>query len=87
MYRRQFLLAAALLGSGLAPALAQATPARWRTAAALPITDAECVFSDGLIVPLKSPTKAGKAKVKATVVADDGRKDVDTVKLVCNPAP
>jgi len=56
---------------------------------ALPLTGPSCFFSDGLIVPVKvtsSGKKAGKGKVKVAAQTEDGRKDSDTFKLVCQPA-
>jgi len=62
-----------------------------RVAAALPLSDSTCAFSDGYYVPLKitgaGVKKDGKAKVKVVTVAADGRKDTDTYKLICQPAP
>lgn len=55
-------------------------------AAALPIGAARCFFSDGYVVPLRSATKAGKAKVRMKAKADDGRTDVDVLRLVCEPS-
>lgn len=59
--------------------------------ASLPLAGGSCVFSDGLYVPVKvtgsGAKKEGKAKVKVKAAVADGRKDTDTVKLVCQPAP
>ncbi len=62
-----------------------------RLAAALPLSGSTCVFSDGLVVPVKitgkGAKKDGKAKVKVKSETDIGQKDTDTIKLVCQPAP
>jgi hypothetical protein len=34
-----------------------------------------------------SVKKPGKAQVKVQTASDDGRKDTDVVKLICQPAP
>lgn len=72
------------------PASAAVTAAATAVAAALPLSAAHCAFSDGYAVPVKitkSGKKDGKASVKVQAVSDDGRKDTDTYKLVCQPAP
>jgi hypothetical protein len=59
-------------------------------AGALPIAASTCSFSDGVTVPVQiaaSGKKAGNAKLKVQTTTDDGRKDTDVVKLVCQPAP
>ena len=59
-------------------------------ASALPISGSTCLFSDGVTVPVQvagSVKKPGKAQVKVQTASDDGRKDTDVVKLVCQPAP
>ena len=58
---------------------------------ALPLTGSSCFFSDGYYVPVKitgsGAKKDGKGKLKVKVTAADGRKDSDSMKLVCHPAP
>jgi hypothetical protein len=57
--------------------------------AALPLTGPACLFSDGVIVPVKvkgAGKKPGKGKV-AVVAETDAGKDKDVVSLVCQPAP
>lgn len=59
-------------------------------AAALPISASTCLFSDGVTVPVQvagGVTKPGKAQVKVQSATDDGRKDTDVVKLICQRAP
>jgi hypothetical protein len=66
------------------------TSASTQIAAALPLTGTSCFFSDGVRVPVKvagTTKKDGKGKVKVKVTAADNRKDSDTYKLVCHPAP
>jgi len=66
------------------------TAAAAKLSAALPLTGTSCFFSDGLRVPVKiagTSKKDGKAKVKVKATAADGRKDSDSFKLVCHPAP
>jgi hypothetical protein len=58
--------------------------------AALPLSGPACFFSDGVAVPVQvagAVKKPGKAQVKVQSSTDDGRKDTDVVKLVCQPAP
>lgn len=58
--------------------------------AALPVAGPACFYSDGIVIPVKiSPAgkRAGKGKIKVTASAADGRKDADTVSVVCEPAP
>jgi hypothetical protein len=73
------------------PASAAIAAASAQIAAALPVAATTCVFSDGVYVPVKitgsGAKKDGKAKVKVKAEAADGRKDSDTYKLVCQPAP
>jgi hypothetical protein len=73
------------------PASAAVTAAAGQVAGALPLSAASCFFSDGLYVPVtvtgSGAKKDGKAKLKVKVEADDGRKDTDTFKLICQPAP
>jgi hypothetical protein len=73
------------------PVSAAIDDAAKRLAAALPLTGASCVFSDGFYVPVKitgsGAKKDGKAKLKVKVSAADGRKDSDSTQLVCHPAP
>ncbi len=69
------------------PTIAQTAGA---IASALPISGSTCLFSDGVTVPVLvagSVKKPGKAQVKVQTASDDGRKDTDVVKLVCQPAP
>jgi hypothetical protein len=69
------------------PAIANAAA---RVSAALPIGSSTCVFSDGVVVPVQiagTVKKPGKAQVKVQTTSDDGRKDTDVAKLVCQPAP
>lgn len=67
------------------------TEAAARLAAALPVTDSTCVFSDGIVVPVKitgsGTKKDGKGKIKVKTATDAGQKDTDVIKLVCQPAP
>ena len=66
------------------------TAAAAKLSAALPLTGTSCFFSDGLRVSVKiagTSKKDGKAKVKVKATAADGRKDSDSFKLVCHPAP
>jgi hypothetical protein len=73
------------------PASAAITAAAAQASSALPLTGSSCFFSDGYYVPVKitgsGTKKDGKGKLKVKVAADDGRKDSDTLKLVCHPAP
>lgn len=73
------------------PASAAIAAASAQIAAVLPLTGTTCVFSDGVYVPVKitgsGAKKDGKAKVKVKAEVADGRKDSDTYKLVCQPAP
>jgi hypothetical protein len=59
--------------------------------AALPIGAASCFFSDGYYVPVKitgsGAKNDGKGIVKVKSKTDDGAKDSDAVKLICQPAP
>ena len=84
--------------SNVADVSISAKPARPAIAAAaakitagLPLAGPTCVFSDGYLVPVaitgSGTKKDGKAKLKVKVEAADGRKDTDTFKLVCHPAP
>ncbi len=62
-----------------------------RLAAQLPLSGTTCVFSDGIVVPVKitgsGAKKNGKGKVALKSTTDAGTKDNDTVKLICQPAP
>jgi len=72
------------------PDSATITAAAAKLSAALPLAGTSCFFSDGLRVPVKiagTSKKDGKAKVKVKATAADGRKDSDSFKLVCHPAP
>jgi hypothetical protein len=72
------------------PTSAAVTQAAGTITAALPISSPTCVFSDGVVVPVQvagSVSKPGKAQVKVQSTTDDGRKDTDVVKLICQPAP
>lgn len=57
----------------------------------LPLSGSTCVFSDGVVVPLKitgaGVKKVGKGKVQVKAATDAGQKDTDTLKLICQPAP
>jgi hypothetical protein len=57
----------------------------------LPAAGPACFFSSGgIAVPVKvnsTGKRAGKGKIKVQVEAADGRKDGDSVSLVCEPAP
>jgi len=59
--------------------------------AALPISDSQCFFTDGVFVPLRATkhgVKAGKLAVKLKSKSDSplDQTDVDGVKLVCEPS-
>jgi hypothetical protein len=73
------------------PASAAIAAAAAQVSGALPLTGSSCFFSDGYYVPVKitgsGAKKDGKGKLKIQVTAADGRKDSDTMKLVCHPAP
>lgn len=73
------------------PASAALATAGAQINAGLPLSGTTCGFSDGYYVPLKitgaGVRKDGKAKVKVTAIAADGRKDSDSYKFVCHPAP
>jgi hypothetical protein len=73
------------------PASAALATAGAQIGSGLPLSGTTCAFSDGYYVPLKltgaGDKKDGKAKVKVTTVAADGRKDSDSYKFVCHPAP
>ena len=73
------------------PVSAAIDAAAAQVAAALPLSGSSCFFSDGYYVPVKitgsGTKKDGKAKVKVKVENADGKKDSDTVKLVCQPVP
>lgn len=73
------------------PASAAITAAAAQVSGALPLTGSSCFFSDGYYVPVKivgaGTKKEGKGKLKIKATAADGRKDSDTLKLVCHPAP
>jgi hypothetical protein len=72
-------------GAGAADLLADAT-------AALPIVGQQCVFGDGVRIPLRGEPGAyrrGKGRVQVRVTTTDAPsiKDNDVVRLVCEPAP
>ena len=72
------------------PASAALTTAAAALAAGLPLSGTSCAFSDGYALPVKitpAGKKDGKASIKVQAITTDGRKDSDTVKLVCKPAP
>jgi hypothetical protein len=73
------------------PASTAITAAAARVASSVPLAGPSCFFSDGLYVPVtvtgSGTKKDGKAKVKVKAETADGRKDSDTFKLVCHPAP
>jgi hypothetical protein len=73
------------------PASAAISAAAAKISAALPSAGPTCVFSDGYLVPVaitgSGTKKDGKAKLKVKAEAADGRKDTDSFKLVCHPAP
>ena len=73
------------------PASAAISAAAAKISAALPSAGPTCVFSDGYLVPVaitgSGSKKDGKAKLKVKAEAADGRKDTDSFKLVCHPAP
>jgi hypothetical protein len=73
------------------PASAAIAAVAAQVAGALPLSAASCFFSDGLYVPVtvtgSGAKKDGKAKLKVKASAADGRKDSDTFKLICQPAP
>lgn len=60
--------------------------------ASLPSSESTCVFSDGVVVPLRvsssGATRTGKATVKLRGVTGGAspKKDTDVVRLVCEPA-
>jgi len=59
--------------------------------AQLPFAGSTCVFTDGIVVPVKisgsGAKKDGKGKVQVKTETDAGQKDSDSLKLVCQPAP
>jgi hypothetical protein len=72
------------------PDSAAITTAAAQIGAALPLSGPSCFFSDGVRIPVKiagATKKDGKGKLKVKATAADGRKDSDTYKLVCHPAP
>jgi hypothetical protein len=82
------ITAASITALPASPAITAVTK---QLTSALPLSGSSCFFSDGYYVPVKvaasGTKKAGKAKLKVKVAAADGRKDTDTLKLVCQPAP
>ncbi len=69
------------------PALARAAKA---IAAALPLNEPTCVFSDGVAVPVRltgSGKRSGQVHVLVRTGTDDGRSDADLVRLTCRPVP
>ncbi len=72
------------------PASAAIAAAAAQVSGALPLSGSSCFFSDGYYVPVKiagsGSKKDGRAKLKVKVTAADGRKDSDTIKVVCHPA-
>jgi hypothetical protein len=60
-------------------------------AAQLPFAGSSCVFTDGIVVPVKiagnGAKKDGKGKVRVKAETNAGQKDSDSIKLVCQPAP
>ncbi|MEO8603150.1 MAG: hypothetical protein ABI629_11295 [bacterium] len=72
------------------PASAALTNAVATLATGLPLSGSHCAFSDGYALPVKitpAGKKDGKASVKVQATTGDGRKDTDTLKLVCKAAP
>ncbi|MEO8602166.1 MAG: hypothetical protein ABI629_06290, partial [bacterium] len=72
------------------PASAALTSAIKGVQSGLPLSGSHCAFSDGYAVPVKATPaglKDGKASIKVQTTTADGRKDTDTLKLVCKPAP
>jgi len=67
------------------------TAAATQVASALPLSGSSCFFSDGYYVPIKVTAsgmkKNGSGAVTVKVTAADGRKDTDTFRMVCRPAP
>lgn len=74
------------------PASAAVTDLVARTSALLPTPDATCVFSDGVVVPVRTlasgATRPGKATIKLRATTDDARplRDGDVIRLLCQPA-
>jgi hypothetical protein len=62
-------------------------------AAAAPVTESTCFFSEGLRVPVRTLSngrlRAGKGLLKLRATTTDARplRDTDVVRLVCEPAP
>lgn len=73
------------------PASAAIAAAAAQVNAALPLSGSTCVFSDGYYVPVKitgsGAKKDGKGSLKIVATSADSRKDTDSLKLVCQPAP
>lgn len=68
-------------------ALAQAAKA---IGAVLPLNAPTCVFSDGVAVPVRitaSGKRSGQVHVLVRTATDDGRRDADLVRLMCQPTP
>jgi hypothetical protein len=77
--------------SSSGPASVAIQTAAAAVAGALPLDGPSCFFSDGLLVAVKTTgsgtKKPGKGKVQIKAETADGRKDSDTFKLICQPAP
>jgi hypothetical protein len=70
------------------PFSAAADTAAIELAAALPEQDAMCVFSDGVVVPVRHTAqgrKAGTARLRTEAVLGSGEKDVDRLRMICEP--
>lgn len=81
------ILNATVSTTPFSPSVARAGEA---LAAALPVTRTTCVFSDGLVVPVrhtKQGRKAGTGRIKVEVQLASGKKDTDRIPVVCEPAP
>jgi hypothetical protein len=60
-----------------------------RLAARLPVSTPACVFSDGVVVAIKSTSrgkKSGVTVLRVSVTSAGGAEDVDRIRLVCNPS-
>lgn len=71
------------------PFSASVQAAAGELAAALPEQDAACTFSDGLVVPVRNTMQGkmpGLTRLRLEVVLATGEKDVDRLRLICEPA-
>jgi hypothetical protein len=77
---------------GAKPESAAVTDLVTRASSLLPTSDSTCVFSNGVVVPVRTlasgATRPGKQTVKLRATTDDAHpvRDGDVIRLVCRPA-